>query len=322
MSPMPPRPPSRGIVLFRVGPIEIAVHPSWLIMFAVIAWIANTEIVPGIVRSDSGLGPLLAIAIALLFYSFILLHELSHAVIARMHGIDARRITLFLFGGVAQIGAEAQKPSHEFRIAVAGPLMSLFLAGVLAAVSRILHPGHTGLPPGVWGRLSMLNLFLALFNLVPAFPMDGGRLLRAGLWAGLRDRARATRWAANMGKAFAFLLMGAGGAIAGASLVSHEADGALPGLWYVVLGYFLFTIAGSAGKTEGGATPRGPDAPARIDRPPLLPPDLFRGETVRPPVPPVKVSADEGQASEPDPRGGSAGPAVGPDAARPPSDQP
>src|SRR5262245_48796184 len=75
--PMPPRVPSRGIVLFRLGPIEVAVHPSWLIMFAVIAWVMNAEVVPGVVHSDSGLGPLLAIGIALMFYSFILLHELS-----------------------------------------------------------------------------------------------------------------------------------------------------------------------------------------------------------------------------------------------------
>jgi Zn-dependent protease len=336
---MPPRVPSRGIVLFRLGPIEVAIHPSWLIMFAIIAWIANDEIVPGLVRSDSGLAPLLAIAIALLFYSFILLHELSHAVVARMHGIDARRITLFLFGGVAQIGAEAQEPRHEFRIAVAGPLMSLWLAGVLTAAARLLHPGQQ--LPGVWGRLALLNLFLAAFNLIPAFPLDGGRLLRAGLWAGLRDRARATRWAANAGKGFAFGLMGLGGAFAGASLVSHQSDATFSGLWYIVLGYFLFTIAGSAGRTEGGATPRGPGTsveteplnrrpfqPSRPDgRPPpppipAIPPGLFAKGPMRPAEPAVKVGADEGQAPEPDARGGGAGPPVGPDAPRPPADQP
>jgi len=314
-----PRLPGRGIVLFRVGPIEIAIHPSWLIMFAVIALIADSEFVPGLVGRNSGWGPVLAIAIALLFYTFILLHELSHAVLARAHGIDAKRITLFLFGGVAQIGAEAQQPAHEFRIAVAGPLMSLFLSGVLAAISRLLHPNHTGFS-GAWGRLAFLNLFLALFNLIPAFPLDGGRVLRAGLWRALRDRARATRWAANMGRAFAFVLMGAGGAVAGYALVSRDAGGTLPGVWYVVLGYFLFTIAGSAGRAEGGARPRGPDRPRLTDRQNAAP--FMLEEPVRPFDPPVKVSVDEGQAAEPDPGSRSAGPAVGPAPPRPPADQP
>jgi Zn-dependent protease len=327
---MPPRVPSRGITLFRLGPIEIAIHPSWFVMFAVIAWIFSTDIVPGIVPQDSGLAPILSIGLALLFYSFILMHELSHAVVARMHGIDARRITLFLFGGVAQIGGEAQEPSHEFRIAVAGPLASLFLAGVLAATSRIVHPGER-LLPGVWGRLAILNLFLAGFNLIPAFPMDGGRLLRAGLWAGIRDRARATRWASNMGKGFAFLLMGLGGAVAGASLVSHESEGALPGLWYVVLGYFLLNIAGTAGRAEGGATPREPSQNGETHRPfvelqrpqpPPLPPDFLKTDRVPSPEPAATVSPNEGQAAESDARGRGARPPVGPDAPRSPSDQP
>src|SRR5438093_333725 len=180
---------------------------------------------------------------------------------ARAHGIDARRITLFIFGGVAQIGGEAQKPAHEFRIAVAGPLASLLIAGCLAAIARALHPNAGGLAGiadhgGLWGNFALVNLALALFNLIPAFPLDGGRLLRAGLWGGLRDRARATRWASNLGKAFAFLFMGAGGAIAGTYALRGDAGNALPGLWYLVLGYFLFSIAGSAGRSEGGAQPR------------------------------------------------------------------
>src|ERR1044071_5183458 len=126
-------------VLFRLGPFEIAIHPSWFLMLGVIALIANGEIVPELVGEHSGWAPILSIAIALLFYSFVVLHELSHAMVARLHGIDARRITLFLFGGVGSIGAEAQKPADEFRIAAAGPLCSLLLAGVLVAVAHALH---------------------------------------------------------------------------------------------------------------------------------------------------------------------------------------
>ncbi len=258
--------PGRGFVLFRLGPIEIAVHPSWFVIVGILTLVVRAELVPDVVGDNSGWAPLLSIAIALLFYLFILAHELSHAVVARAHGIDARRITLFIFGGVAQIGGEAQRPAHEFRIAVAGPLMSLFIAGVLAAVARLLHPAADGLAGmsehgGLWGNLALVNLALALFNLIPAFPLDGGRLLRAGLWGGLRNRVRATRWAANLGKAFAFLFMGAGGAIAAIYGARREAGNALPGLWYIVIGYFLFTIAGSAGRAEGGAEPRRPGQP-------------------------------------------------------------
>jgi Zn-dependent protease len=300
---MPMRVPTgRGIVLFKVGPIEIAVHPSWLVTFGVVALIAHVEITPHVVARNGGLAPIVSMGIALLFYTFILLHELSHAVVARAYGIDAKRITLFIFGGVAQIGAEAQRPSDEYHIAIAGPLASLIIACVLAAISRGLHPGGNGLP-GLWGYLAGVNLALTGFNLIPAFPLDGGRLLRAGLWGGLRDRVRATRWAANMGKAFAFLLMGGGGAILAVSAYDRDATG-IVGIWYVVLGYFVFTIAGTAGRAEGGAEPRtGPT-------------------TVRPPEPPVTVSADEGEAAEPDASRRGTGPSFRPEPPRPPADQP
>jgi Zn-dependent protease len=257
---MPPT-GSGSRVLFRIGPIEVAVHASWLIIFFALVLVARSEIAPQIVSRESAWILPLSIGIALLFYAFVLAHELSHAFIARAHGLDARRITLFVFGGVAQIGAEAEEPADEFRIAIIGPLTSLLIAGVLAAVSRLLHPGVDGVP-GVWGRLSVVNFALALFNLVPAFPLDGGRVLRAGLWAGLRDRAKATRWAATLGKAFAFALIGAGGAMVVVGVSRGSNADAWPGLWYVLLGYFLFNVAGSAGRLEGGAVPRkGPPGP-------------------------------------------------------------
>lgn len=257
-------PPQRfGRVLFRVFGIEVAVHSSWLIIFVILVLIARSEIAPSVVPSDSGWTAPLSIAIALLFYVFVLIHELSHALMARAHGLDAKRITLFVFGGVAQIGAEAERPSDEFRIAVVGPLASLILAGVLAAVSLLLHPefdiatdGSYQLLPGLWGLFAVVNLALALFNLVPAFPLDGGRVLRSALWRGTRDRAKATRWSALLGKAFAFSMIGAGGAIALVEIGWGESSDALQGIWYVVLGMFLFNVAGSAGKVEGGAVPR------------------------------------------------------------------
>lgn len=254
---MSPRSPSRA--LFRIGGVEIAVHPSWLIIFAVLVLVARAEIAPRIVPADDILIAPLSVGIALLFYAFVLVHELAHAFMARAHGLDAKRITLFVFGGMAQIGAEAERPSDEFRIAIVGPLASLLIAGVLAAVSLAIHPGFDPfrdpsleILPGVWGSFAIVNLALAVFNLIPAFPLDGGRVLRAGLWGGLRDRAKATRWSATLGRAFAFSLIATGVAIA---IVNGGGD-AWRGLWFAVLGYFLFNVAGSAGRVEGGAVPR------------------------------------------------------------------
>ncbi len=273
---MPPV-PARGRALFRVGPIEVAVHASWLITFVALVFIARSELVPDIVPERSGWTMPLSVGIALLFYGFVLAHELSHAFMARAHGLDARRITLFVFGGVAQIGAEAEKPGDEFRIAMVGPLSSLLIAGVLAATARMLHPGGDYLP-GIWGRLAFVNLALAIFNLIPAFPLDGGRVLRAGLWGGLRDRAKATRWASTLGKAFAFALIGAGGAIVVVGLTRGNSTDVWPGLWYIVLGYFLFNVAGNAGRLEGGAEPRkGPPEPPDQDRAVATPRDYVGG---------------------------------------------
>lgn len=254
-------------------------HASWLITFFALVLIARAELVEDIVTADSGWTIPLSLGIALIFYVFVLAHEMSHAIMARAHGLDARRITLFVFGGVAQIGAEAEKPADEFRIAVVGPLASLLIAGVLAAIARALHPDVWVWDAGIWGQFAMVNLFLAIFNLVPAFPLDGGRLLRAGLWGGLRDRVKATRWASTLGKAFAFSMIGAGGAIFVVQMSWGDSAEAWPGLWYIVLGYFLFNVAGSAGRLEGGAVPRKGPPGQEVDRqnPPSADPRDYRG---------------------------------------------
>src|SRR5438093_7714061 len=113
--------PSRAIVPFRVAGIEIAIHPSWLITFVVLTLISREALVREITDPNGAWGSLLSIALALLFYVFILVHELAHAVVARAQGLDARRITLFVFGGVTMIGSEAESPGDEYRYAIAGP---------------------------------------------------------------------------------------------------------------------------------------------------------------------------------------------------------
>lgn len=289
-----PSPARGGIVVARVWGVELVVHPSWLVTFVVLALFARNTVASRLDPEPSAAAAwALGVALALGLSLSVVVHEMCHALVARASGLDARRITLFLFGGIAQVGKEAPGPAVEFRIAVAGPLASVLIAGTLAVVARLLHPGREGLP-GAWGMLAAVNLALALFNLVPGFPLDGGRILRSALWAGLRDRARATRWAALGGRGVALALMGLGAAFFARSFVTggEGADGAAA-VWYVLLGWFLYGAAGSAGRAEGGARPRsGQVRPDGADVGQVRP----DGADV------VKVVSHEGDAAKPDPR--------------------
>lgn len=285
------RRPLGGLRIARPFGIELVVHPSWLATFLLLAVLARQELAPGLApHADQAVLWLLGFALALGFAASVVVHEMAHAIVARAHGLEARRITLFLFGGVAQIGKQAPGPAAEFRVALAGPLMSLVIAGALAVVARTLHPVPFRGPdtieqalPGVIGFYAGLNLAVALFNLVPGFPLDGGRILRSGLWMLTHDRARATRWAAWGGRLVAFALMG-GGLLALARGAGGADGELLAGMWYVMLGWFLFGAVGAAAQAEGGAEATARDA-----------------EASRPPDPAAIVERDEGPPSQSDP---------------------
>jgi len=186
----------------------------------------------------------LGIATSLLLFASVLAHEFAHAWMALQRGIGVRRVTLFIFGGVAQISEEPDRPSSEFLIAVMGPLMSIALAAVFGAAwiwLTILASTHL---VGTWltapilltSILTQANGSLALFNLAPGFPLDGGRIARALLWGITHDLRRATRWATRGGQLIALLLLAVGGFVF--FIASNSA-----GIWYALIGMFLWNAA-------------------------------------------------------------------------------
>jgi len=229
--------------------IPIHVHASWFVVFFFVTWSMATgylpETLPGLSAPRYwGMG---GIAALLLFLS-VLLHELGHSYVALRYQIPIRQITLFIFGGMAHMGKEPPSPRAEFLIAMAGPLVSLILGagclgGAMAVESLFARSGVHGLVV-LGSLLGMVNVQLGLFNLIPGFPLDGGRVLRAGLWAWNKDFNRATSQAALVGIGFgvalgligAVLMVGAWSGALGHSIATN-------GGWLVFIGAFLFAAA-------------------------------------------------------------------------------
>jgi Zn-dependent protease/CBS domain-containing protein len=227
-----------SVRLGRIAGIEVGLHWSLAIVFVLIVWTLAGQIFPSLVPDQPQSAYWLVSALAgLLFYVSLLSHEMGHAVVARRLGVQVEGITLWIFGGVARLRGEAATPGAEVKIAIAGPVVSLVLAVLFGAATFALDA--TGGPPLIEGGcawLAVSNAMLLLFNLVPAFPLDGGRLLRAWLWRRRGDRYRATSSAALLGRICAFLMIGLG-------LVALIAQGALSGLWLIFLGWFLMSAA-------------------------------------------------------------------------------
>jgi Zn-dependent protease len=213
-----------SITLFHVRGIRIAVDWSWfLVLFLVIFWLSD---VYGEVLGEpsSATAPFaLAVVTAIGFFGSIVLHELGHAMVALRNGIGISSIQLWIFGGVARMDRESDSPGTEFKVAVAGPLVTLAIVVVLSAVGLALggpdefwtavrvdpDAGISGALAAI-GWLASINALVLVFNLLPAFPMDGGRIVRAISWWRTGDRSAATRFAANLGRVFAYLFIGAG----------------------------------------------------------------------------------------------------------------
>ncbi len=227
----------------RLFGIDIVVDISWLFIFALVTW--SLDSAAGPFRS-AALTPLqralLAAGTSLLFFASVLLHELSHSLVARAKGIPITEIRLFLFGGVSRFAQEPKTAPSAAWIALVGPLTSIALAFVLAACAAL---AKFGTPLGIaFAYLAAANALLGAFNLLPAFPLDGGRVLHALLWAKTHDRNRATAIAVRIGAVVAWLLIAAGVA---ETLAFGFASG---GLWYTFIGWFIL----QAGQSEVRAT--------------------------------------------------------------------
>jgi Zn-dependent protease len=238
--------PARNqLTLLRISGIRIGVDYSWFVVLFLVIWYLSDVYrdVLGASQSDS-VPYLLAVVTALAFFASIVLHELGHALVAVRRGIPITEITLWLFGGVARMGADADSPGTEFKVAAAGPAVTLVItlvcAGAVAALSGAnglwdtINAKNSDISPAVAGLawLAWINAFVFVLNLIPAFPLDGGRIVRAIAWRITGDRNRATRFAAVLGRGFAYAFIGLG-------LLIALAGQAFNGIWIALIGFFL-----------------------------------------------------------------------------------
>jgi Zn-dependent protease/predicted transcriptional regulator len=245
-----------GYRIGRLFGIDIRVDSSWVFIFLLITW--NLSVVLGDTHQDwnTGLRWGMAIAAALLFFASVLAHELAHSLVARAQGVPVRSITLFLFGGVSSIERDPASPRAEFAMAIVGPLTSIvlgvILVGIVGAGSTVLQQAISA-PAQAIARMDPLftillwlgstNLILGVFNMVPGFPLDGGRVLRSILWAATGSFRRGTRWASWVGQAIAFLMIAAGIAMVFGAQIPFFGTGLLSGLWLAFIGWFLQSAA-------------------------------------------------------------------------------
>jgi Zn-dependent protease/CBS domain-containing protein len=245
-----------GLRIGQLFGITIYIDWSWLLIFLLVTWNLTTQFA----QLHAGWGPSLTLVVAigagLLFFASVLAHELAHSIVAKAQNIPVRSIVLFLFGGVSNIQEEPRTPRAEFLMAIVGPITSLLLGViclVLASLFVRLPADAAANPVGAFAALGPLatlllwlgqiNIVLGLFNLIPGFPLDGGRVLRAILWAATGHFRTATRWAAWVGQAIAWLLIVAGIAMIFGAQVPFFGSGFVSGLWLAFIGWFLSSAA-------------------------------------------------------------------------------
>lgn len=220
----------------RLAGIDLAIHPSWLVIFFLVTYsLAAFQFPNEFAGWSQATYWIVGVATALLFFVSVLAHELSHALVARRFGLRVEGITLFIFGGATSLDRDSRTPREEALIALAGPLTSLVIGAVLVGVDLVVTQPQVG---ALVGWLGVINLLLGAFNLIPGFPMDGGRVLRAVVWRIRGDRLAATRNAAVVGRLFAYLLIAIG-----VYLALRPGGSIFSGLWLALIGWFLSNAA-------------------------------------------------------------------------------
>jgi Zn-dependent protease/CBS domain-containing protein len=230
-----------SIQLGRILGIRVGIHYTWFIIFALISLSLSTHFQH--VNPDWSATSAWATAIitSLLFFASIVLHEFGHSIVAMAHGIPVQSITLFIFGGVAQTTRDAQTAKSEFWIAIAGPVVSLLLAGIFLLLGGFLTKFSAQAGQAAhW--LATINFMVAIFNMIPGFPLDGGRVFRSLVWGATHDANKGMRWAVNAGKLVAYAMMGFG------FFIVITTGYVINGLWLGLIGWFLLTAAEASGR--------------------------------------------------------------------------
>lgn len=228
-----------GIPIGKLFGVSIRLNYSWFVVFAFVTWSLTVNYFPSVFPDWSlGLSILAGVVTSLLFFASVLAHELTHSIVGNALGIPIRQITLFIFGGVAQMSEEPSRPKDEFRMAIAGPLASLAIGAVCWGVYYLAN-GRWEFGAAVSYWLGLINVFLAIFNLIPGFPLDGGRVLRSILWWRSKNLRAATRIASNIGRAVGFLFI-----FGGIFLIFQGLW--INGLWFALIGWFLESAAVSS----------------------------------------------------------------------------
>jgi Zn-dependent protease len=240
-----------SIQLGRVFGIRIGANPSWFLVLFVMIFSLSSYFRDVLPQYSQTTAYAIAVAAALLFFVSLVLHELGHAIVAQRNGIEVAGIDLWLFGGLAKLSRDSRSPGEEFRIAAAGPLVTLAVVAACTVAGAAISGAHTFLDaadfgigrtsPGIaiLGWLATINAFLFVFNMVPGFPLDGGRIARAIAWKITGDQNRGTRFSGRTGQVFSVVLIGLGLFVAGRY-------GTFNGLWLAAVGWFLNQAARGA----------------------------------------------------------------------------
>ena len=224
---------------FRIGRffgVEIGAHWSWIFIFLIVTWSFATGVLEYYYEDWSEAQRWIgAVIVAGVFFLSVLIHEMSHAIVSNKLGLPVRSITLFIFGGAANLSKEPDKASDEFKIAIVGPATSMALGALFAVAWAVLYPFNDGIA-GLSAYMALINVSLAIFNMLPGFPLDGGRVFRSIVWSRNGDRLRATRAASRAGEWLAYAIMALG-------LIEVFFGNLVGGLWFLFIGFFLRSVA-------------------------------------------------------------------------------